>query len=156
MKWGRKGTYLTQIIYFEKTAKYPYTNSCKIHWDLELQQKKIFIFTSYLEQNTVLLDGKIIHYCGIRYSQMPTFCLETVFRICSSFLAIFSQWCQILFWEWNWILDTDKAYSESSLIYIINRYSAIFSMEYRCWFSLVCKLPTWRGAVSTQPMWLSL
>ena len=156
MKWDHKGTYLIQIIYFGKTAKYLYTNSCKIHWDLEPRQKKIFIFTSYLEQNTVLLNGKVIHYCSIRYSQMPTFYLETVFRICSSFLAIFSQWCQILFWGWNWILDTDEAYSESSLTHIINWYSAIFSMEHRCWFSLVCKLPTWKGAVRAQPMWLAL
>lgn len=37
---------------------------------LRATAKEDFYFTSYLEDEH-LLDGKIIHYCGIRYSKCP-------------------------------------------------------------------------------------
>lgn len=117
--------------------------------------KKIFIFTSYLNRTLSFSMVKLSITVALGTAKCP----RSVWKLSSGFVAhswqYFSQWCQILFWEWNWILDRQSIFRVKPDIYY-NRYSAIFSMEYRCWFSLVCKLPTWRGAVSTQPMWLSL
>ena len=62
-------------------------------------------------------------------------CPRSIWKLSSGFVAHF--WQYFLndakpYIEDGIELDTDEAYSESSLMYIRNRYSATFSVEQKC------------------------